>query len=296
MKRSRDTCRTSRSTTRRRARCRRWASTSTRAPTPASRHVRPCMAFTHGDTFKPIPGYKTFVNHFHLDFTGRQRASRIARHAVPGPDRDAGARPERHRPERLPFRAARQRPRAAAACRDRRTTSRPRGAHPTRTSSSCRGKSRARTSAATTTSCGRRTSTGPRCGSRDSRSSRTCRATARSTTPAAPRTCRQMMDAEGAYWYHAHPRTKSTTGYPDLIFDKPYVEERSLPGRGVQARHGPGQLGSADVRLALLRRHRHDEQHVRGPRHAAEVSHRRHRHVSKGPGGRPLRRTSRSTT
>ena len=23
-----------------------------------------------------------------------------------------------------------------------------------------------------------------------------------------------MMDAEGAYWYHAHPRTKSTTGYP----------------------------------------------------------------------------------
>ena len=31
----------------------------------------------------------------------------------------------------------------------------------------------------------------------------------------------QMMDAEGAYWYHAHPRTKGTTGYPDLIFDKP---------------------------------------------------------------------------
>jgi hypothetical protein len=26
----------------------------------------------------------------------------------------------------------------------------------------------------------------------------------------------KMMDAEGAYWYHAHPRTKSTTGYPDL--------------------------------------------------------------------------------
>jgi len=34
----------------------------------------------------------------------------------------------------------------------------------------------------------------------------------------------QMMDAEGAYWYHAHPRTKGTTGYPDLIFDKPYVK------------------------------------------------------------------------
>src|SRR5439155_22485190 len=33
------------------------------------------LAFTHADTSKPLPGYKTFVNHFHLDFTGRQRAS-----------------------------------------------------------------------------------------------------------------------------------------------------------------------------------------------------------------------------
>ena len=47
------------------------------------------LAFTHGDAFKPLPGYKTFVNHFHLDFTGRQRAVRIARHAVPGSGRDA---------------------------------------------------------------------------------------------------------------------------------------------------------------------------------------------------------------
>jgi hypothetical protein len=49
----------------------------------------------------------------------------------------------------------------------------------------------------------------------------------------------QMMDAEGAYWYHAHPRTKGTTGYPDLIFDKPYVKnDRYLgvafkPGMGM---------------------------------------------------------------
>jgi hypothetical protein len=47
------------------------------------------------------------------------------------------------------------------------------------------------------------------------------------------------MDAEGAYWYHAHPRTKGTTGYPDLIFDKPYVKnDRYLgvafkPGMGM---------------------------------------------------------------
>jgi hypothetical protein len=62
------------------------------------------LAFTHGDTFKPLPGYKTFVNHFHLGFTDRLRESgsldtplpdlaamkalglKLAR--VPGPDED----------------------------------------------------------------------------------------------------------------------------------------------------------------------------------------------------------------
>ena len=33
------------------------------------------MAFTHNDTFAPIPGYKTMVNHFHLRFTDHLRAS-----------------------------------------------------------------------------------------------------------------------------------------------------------------------------------------------------------------------------
>ncbi len=39
----------------------------------AARHA--VMAYTHGDVFKPIPGYKTMVNHFHLRFTERLRAS-----------------------------------------------------------------------------------------------------------------------------------------------------------------------------------------------------------------------------
>jgi hypothetical protein len=49
----------------------------------------------------------------------------------------------------------------------------------------------------------------------------------------------QMMDAEGAYWYHAHPRTKGTTGYPDLIFDKAwtrndrYLGSAFKPGMGM---------------------------------------------------------------
>lgn len=33
------------------------------------------MAYTHNDTFAPLPGYKTMVNHFHLEFTDRLRAS-----------------------------------------------------------------------------------------------------------------------------------------------------------------------------------------------------------------------------
>jgi hypothetical protein len=40
----------------------------------------------------------------------------------------------------------------------------------------------------------------------------------------------KMMDAEGAYWYHAHPRTKGTTGYPDLIFDKAWTKNNRYLG------------------------------------------------------------------
>jgi hypothetical protein len=55
-----------------------------------------------------------------------------------------------------------------------------------------------------------------------------------------------MMDAEGAYWYHAHPRTKNTAGYPDFIFDKPYAKnDRYL---GVAFKPGMGQDNS-EVRM-----------------------------------------------
>jgi len=33
------------------------------------------MAFTRDDAYAPIPGYKTLVNHFHLQYVDRQRAS-----------------------------------------------------------------------------------------------------------------------------------------------------------------------------------------------------------------------------
>ena len=48
-----------------------------------------------------------------------------------------------------------------------------------------------------------------------------------------------MLEAENGYWFHAHPRTKGTTAYPDAIKDKDWVRnDRYLgvafkPGMGV---------------------------------------------------------------
>jgi len=49
----------------------------------------------------------------------------------------------------------------------------------------------------------------------------------------------QLLEAENGYWFHAHPRTKGTTGYPDAIVDKPWAKsDRYLgiafkPGMGM---------------------------------------------------------------
>jgi hypothetical protein len=44
------------------------------APDMAEATRQGALAFTHDDTFKPLPGYKTFINHLHLAFTDRMRA------------------------------------------------------------------------------------------------------------------------------------------------------------------------------------------------------------------------------
>ena len=43
------------------------------SPEPAEATRQAALAFTHEDVFKPVPGYKTFVNHFHLRVTDRMR-------------------------------------------------------------------------------------------------------------------------------------------------------------------------------------------------------------------------------
>ena len=99
----------------------------------------------------------------------------------------------------------------------------------------------------------------------------------------------RLLDDEDGYWFHAHPRTKGTTGYPDHIFDKSYVRnDRYL---GVAFKPGMGQDLSV-TRMCEYRcfgRGGHDEQPPGRLRSAAEVHHRGRRYVSEGPERRHLR-------
>lgn len=55
----------------------------------------------------------------------------------------------------------------------------------------------------------------------------------------------RLLDAEGGYWYHAHPRTKSTAGFPDATWDTKYLKnDRYL---GVAFKPGMGQDNSEDT-------------------------------------------------
>ena len=45
------------------------------SPDPGGATRNAVMAFTHGDHYAPLPGYKIMVNHFHIQFTDRLRAS-----------------------------------------------------------------------------------------------------------------------------------------------------------------------------------------------------------------------------
>jgi hypothetical protein len=200
------------------------------------------MAFTHDDTFKPVPGYKTFVNHFHLDFTGRVRASgsfdtpmqdlaamrALGLNIIGLSDfhfelhaNDAG--PERFRDQKDYFEATRR-----ASDKDFLVTPWEEPSSyfvghynimfPKRNVFWSKVRQPGQPFTETDPKYGKVYHTG------------------------SAEDVQQMMDAEGAYWYHAHPRTKGTTGYPDLIFDKPYVKNDHY--LGVAFKPGMGQDNS----------------------------------------------------
>jgi hypothetical protein len=207
------------------------------------------MSFTHGDHFKPIPGYKTMVNHFHLRFTERQRASGSLDNAFPdlmvmraaginivglsdfhgdlrGTDTGIG-RLEDQRDYALAAQKASDKDflvtpweEPSAYFGGHYNVMFPKNVYWTR----------------------RRETNQP--------FTETVPGFGKVYHTANAEDVQQMLDAESGYWFHAHPRTKGTTGYPDAILDKPYVKnDRYL---GLAFKPGMGQ-DLSDERLCAWR-------------------------------------------
>jgi hypothetical protein len=193
------------------------------SPESAEATRQAVMAYTHGDVFKPIPGYKTMVNHFHLRFTERLRRSgsldntfedlmvmRSAGINIVGlSDFHGDLRPNdpglgRFEDQRDYYTASMK-----ASDKDFLVTNWEEptayfGGHYNIMFPKNVYWTKVRTPGQPFTEnvpgFGKVYHTG-------------------STTDV-----QQMLDAENGYWFHAHPRTKGTTGYPDAIFDKPWVK------------------------------------------------------------------------
>jgi hypothetical protein len=205
---------------------------------PADATRESVLAFTHGDTFKPVPGYKTMVNHFHLRFTDRVRASgsfdtpmqdlvamkSLGLNIVGLSDFHGDLHPNDPGPVRFKDQKDYREATRRASDADFLVT-------PWEEPSAYFGGhynimfpknvywSKVRQAGQPFTEKDPGYGTVYHTGSAED--------------------VQKMMDAEGAYWYHAHPRTKGTTGYPDLIFDKAWTKnDRYLgvafkPGMGM---------------------------------------------------------------
>ncbi len=208
------------------------------SPEPAEATRQAVMNFTRGDHFKPVPGYKTMVNHFHLRFTERQRASgsldntfqdlMVMRAAginivglsdfhgdLRGADTGLG-RLEDQRDYGLASQKASDRDFLVTPWEEpsvyfggHYNIMFPKNVYWTR----------------------RREPNQP--------FTENVSGFGKVYHTANADDVQQMLDAEDGYWFHAHPRTKGTTGYPDAIFDKPYVKnDRYL---GLAFKPGMGQ-------------------------------------------------------
>jgi hypothetical protein len=182
------------------------------------------LRFTHGDEFKPLPGYKTFVNHFHLRFTDRVRAQNsfdtpmqdlmamkalglniIGLSDFHGDMHPNDPGPLRFKDQKDYFETTRRASDTDFLVTPWEEPSAYFGGHynimfPKRSVYWSKVRQPGQPFTEIDPVYGKVYHTG------------------------SAADVQQMMDAEGAYWYHAHPRTKGTTGYPDLIFDKPYVK------------------------------------------------------------------------
>jgi hypothetical protein len=208
------------------------------SPDAAESTRQAVMTLTHGDYFKAIPGYKTMVNHFHLRFTERQRAAGSLDHTfqdlmamkaiginivglsdfhgdLRGNDSGLG-RFEDQRDYGLASQKASDKDflvtpweEPSAYFGGHYNTLFPKNVYWT--------KRRDARQAFTENLAG--FGKVYHTGSTDD--------------------VQQMLDAEGGYWFHSHPRTKGTAGYPDALFDKAWVKnDRYL---GIAFKTGMGE-------------------------------------------------------
>ena len=181
------------------------------------------MAYTHGDVFKPLPGYKTMVNHFHLRFTERLRASGsldntfedlmvmrstginiVGLSDFHGDLRANDPGLGRFEDQRDYYVASQKASDKNFLVTNWEEPTAYFGGHYNIMFPKNVYWSKVRTPGQpfteTVEGYGKVYHTG-------------------STSDV-----QQMLDAENGYWFHSHPRTKGTTGYPDAIFDKSWVK------------------------------------------------------------------------
>ena len=198
------------------------------AAAPATREA--VMAFTHNDTFKSIPGYKTMVNHFHIQFTDRLRASGSLNTQTPDlaamkalginivglsdfhadrlRQRDTG--PLRFEDQHDYYEGARRASDKDFLVAPWEEPNVYLGAHYNVMTPRPLYWSKVRERGQPLTE-------------QDPKFGKVYHA-------GSVEDMQQMLDAEESYWFHAHPRTKSTTGYPDAIRDKPWVQNNRYLG------------------------------------------------------------------
>jgi hypothetical protein len=208
------------------------------SPDAADAARQAVMAFTHGDHFKPVPGYKTMVNHFHLRFTERLRAMGSLDHtsqdlmAMRALGLNIVGLSDFHGDLRVNDtglgRFEDQRDYAVAS---QKASDKDFLVTPWEEPSAFFGGHYNVMFPKNVYWTKRRDAGQPftenvpgfgkvyHTGSTDD--------------------VQQMLDAEGGYWFHAHPRTKGTTGYPDALFQKPWLKnDRYL---GIAFKTGMGE-------------------------------------------------------
>ncbi|MDO8542247.1 MAG: hypothetical protein Q7S40_17545 [Opitutaceae bacterium] len=217
------------------------------SPAGAAATREAVLTFTHGDTFRAIPGHKTMVNHFHLQFTDRLRAAGSLSETIPDLAamralglniiglsdfhadklRAGDSGPGRFADQKEYFEACRRASDLDFLVAPWEEPSAYFGGHYNLINPRPLFYSKVRKSGQPFTE----------------------------PDPAfgqvyhlgGPEDAQQMLDAENAFWYTAHPRSKASAGYPEGFEDKPYARnDRFL---GIAFKPGMG-MDLSEIRLA----------------------------------------------